>query len=38
MFQNQALETNDGNTARRFFSDPETASEITGVDLELIER
>lgn len=30
--------TNDGNTARRFFSDPETASEITGVDLNLIFR
>ena len=30
--------TNDGNTARRFFSNPETASEITGVNLELIKR
>lgn len=30
--------TNDGNTARRFFSDPKTASEITGVDLNLIFR
>lgn len=30
--------TNDGNTARRFFLDPATASEITGVNLELIKR
>lgn len=30
--------SNDGNTARRFFSNPETSSEITGVDLELIKR
>lgn len=30
--------TNDGNTARRFFSDPELAAEITGVDQELIQR
>lgn len=30
--------TNDGNTARRFFSDPETAASITGVDVELIKR
>lgn len=30
--------TNDGNTARRFFSDPERASEITGVDINLISR
>lgn len=30
--------TNDGNTSRRFFADPETSAEITGVDLELIYR
>lgn len=30
--------TNDGYTARRFFSDPEAASEITRVDLNLIFR
>lgn len=30
--------SNDGNTARRFFSDAETASRITGVDIELIKR
>lgn len=28
--------TNDGNTARRFFSNPELSSEITGVDKDLI--
>lgn len=28
--------TNDGNTSRRFFADPETASRITGIDLDLI--
>lgn len=30
--------TNDGNTARRFFSDPITAAQITGVSEELIYR
>ena len=30
--------SDDGNTARRFFSDPELTAEITGVNLELIER
>lgn len=30
--------TNDGNTARRFFSDAKTSARITGVDEELIER
>ena len=30
--------TNDGNTARRAFSDPEMLSQITGVDLGLIIR
>ena len=30
--------TNDGNTARRFFKNAETSSEITGVNLELIKR
>ncbi|GBP06660.1 hypothetical protein EVAR_71786_1 [Eumeta japonica] len=30
--------SNDGNTARRFFSDPETAAAITGVDYDLIKR
>lgn len=29
--------TNDGNTARRFFEDPKTSSEITGIDVRLIE-
>lgn len=30
--------TNDGNTARRFFSNPHLASQITGVDETLIKR
>ncbi|CAG4934584.1 unnamed protein product [Colias eurytheme] len=30
--------TNDGNTARRFFSDAKTSACITGIDEELIER
>lgn len=30
--------TNDGNTSRRFFSDPETASRITGIDITLINK
>lgn len=30
--------SNDGNTARRFFEDPETTSEITGLDKNLIRR
>lgn len=30
--------SNDGNTARRFFRDPELTAEITKVDLKLIER
>ncbi|XP_026331961.1 uncharacterized protein LOC113239252 [Hyposmocoma kahamanoa] len=30
--------SNSGNTARRFFSDPETASEITGIDIGLIQK
>lgn len=30
--------TNDGNTSRRFFSNPEVAAEITGVDFNLINR
>lgn len=30
--------TNDGNTARRFFQDFRTTSEITKIDLELIKR
>lgn len=30
--------TNDGNTSRRFFAGPETASKITGVDIDLIKR
>lgn len=30
--------TNDGNSSRRFFSDPQQASEITGVDFNLIYR
>lgn len=30
--------TNDGNTARRFFQNAQVSSEITNVDLELIER
>lgn len=28
--------TNDGNTARKFFSNPEIVSQVTGVDTELI--
>lgn len=30
--------SNDGNTARRFFDDPETSSRITGVDKDIIWR
>lgn len=30
--------TNDGNTSRRFFENPELASDITGINLELICR
>lgn len=30
--------TNDGNTSRRFFANPEIAAEITGVDINLIKR
>lgn len=30
--------TNDGNTARRFFEDPEKSADITGLDAELIRR
>lgn len=30
--------SNDGNTARRFFRDPKLTSQITGVDIELIGR
>ncbi|XP_071643031.1 uncharacterized protein [Temnothorax longispinosus] len=30
--------TNDGNTARRFFEDPITSSNITGIDIRLIEQ
>lgn len=30
--------TNDGNTIRRFFADPNRAAEITGVDINLILR
>lgn len=30
--------TNDGNTARRFFRDYETTSQITGINMELLRR
>ncbi|CAH1099302.1 unnamed protein product [Psylliodes chrysocephalus] len=30
--------TNDGNTSRRFFADPECSSRITGVSVNLIQR
>jgi hypothetical protein len=30
--------TNDGNTSRRFFADPELAGTITGIDVNLIYR
>ena len=30
--------TNDGNTARRFFGNPEKSAEITGLDVSLIEH
>ncbi|XP_054723231.1 uncharacterized protein LOC129233194 [Uloborus diversus] len=30
--------TNDGNTARRFFANPTLSSDITGLDIELIQR
>ena len=34
----QAGNTNDGNTAHKFFKDEEITAEITGVNRELIER
>lgn len=30
--------TNDGNTARRFFRNAEKSAEITGIDKELVQR
>lgn len=30
--------SNDGNTSRRFFNDPESSSRITGIDISLIKR
>jgi hypothetical protein len=30
--------SNDGNTARRFFADPEMTASITGIDVNLIKR
>jgi hypothetical protein len=30
--------TNDGNTARRFFENPDISAEIPGLDVELIHR
>lgn len=36
--QGGAGNSNDGNTARKFFNDPETSSEITGIDCVLITR
>lgn len=30
--------TNDGNTARRFFKNAEKSAEITGINLDLIQR
>jgi hypothetical protein len=30
--------TNDGNTARRFFGDPEKTAKITGLDAGLVRR
>ena len=30
--------TNDGNTSRRFFADPNTSSRITGVNVDLIKQ
>lgn len=30
--------TNDGNTSRRFFADPEVAAEVTGLNVQLIYR
>lgn len=30
--------TNDGNTSRRFFADPECSSRITGINVDLIKR
>ncbi|XP_025419390.1 uncharacterized protein LOC112689765 [Sipha flava] len=30
--------TNDGNTSRRFFREPEKSSDITGIDINLIKR
>lgn len=30
--------TNDGNTARKFFQNPQLSSEITGIDVELITK
>lgn len=34
----QAGNTNDGNTARKFFRNPEKTADITGINLELIMR
>lgn len=33
-----ARTTNNGNTARRFFQNPELSAQITGIDLDLIKR
>lgn len=30
--------TNDGNTARRFFQDPETTARITGLEVDIVRR
>lgn len=30
--------TNDGNTSRRFFSNPETAGRITGIDVDFLKK
>ena len=30
--------TNDGNTARKFFQNPQMSAEITGIDIEVITR
>lgn len=38
MPKQQTGTTNDGNTARKFFRNPEKSAEITGVNVELIKR
>lgn len=38
MVKQGAGSTNDGNTARRFFEEPQFTAEVTGLDVNLIKR